>query len=56
MQRQINQIARGLAQLDDSFEFGSPLSDEICRCMPPVDYKDPNFCKFNGEGDPRRHL
>ena len=24
--------------------------------MPPSDYKDPNFCKFNGEGDPRRHL
>jgi len=24
--------------------------------MPPVDYKDPKFCKFNGEGDPRRHL
>ena len=24
--------------------------------MPPVDYKDPKFSKFNGEGDPRRHL
>jgi len=24
--------------------------------MPPPDYKEPKFCKFNGEGDPRRHL
>ena len=24
--------------------------------MPPLDYKDPKFCKFNGEGDPMRHL
>jgi len=24
--------------------------------MPSPDYKDPKFCKFNGEGDPRRHL
>ena len=29
MQRQIDQLARGSAQTDDSFEFGSPLSDEI---------------------------
>jgi len=56
IQRQIDQLARGLAQSDDSFEFGSPLSDEIRLCMPPTDYKDPKFCKFNGEGYPRRHL
>jgi len=43
-------------QIDDSFEFGSPLSDEIYRCMPPANYKDPKFYKFNGEGDTRRHL
>jgi len=24
--------------------------------MPPPNYKDPKFYKFNGEGDPRRHL
>jgi len=24
--------------------------------MPPIYYKDLKFCKFNGEGDPRRHL
>ena len=49
-------MARGSAQSIDSFKFGSPLCDEICRCMPPPDYKDPKFYKFNGEGDPRRHL
>jgi len=56
MQRQIDQLARGSAQPDESFEFGIPLSDEIRLCMPPADYKDPKFYKFNGEGDPRRHL
>ena len=24
--------------------------------MPLLDYMDPKFYKFNGEGDPRRHL
>jgi len=24
--------------------------------MPPLDYKDPKFYKFNGEGDHRRYL
>jgi len=56
MQRQIDQLARGSAQPNDSFEFGSPLSNKIHRCMPPIDYNDPKFYKFNGEGDPRRHL
>jgi len=56
MQRQIDKLARGSAQPDDSFEFVSPLSDEIRLCVPPMDYKDPKFCKFNGEGDPKRHL
>jgi len=37
-------------------EFGSPLLDEIHLCMPPPDYKDPKFCKFIGERDPKRHL
>ena len=56
MKRQIDILTRGVAQLDDSFEFGSPLSDEIHLCMPSLDYKDPKFYKFNEEGDPKRHL
>jgi len=56
MQRQIDQLARGSAQADDSFEFDNPLSDEIHLCMPLVDYKDLKFCKFNGEGDPKINL
>ena len=56
MQRQIDRLARGSTPANDSFEFDSPLCDEIRRHMPPPDYKEPKFCKFNGEGDPRRHL
>jgi len=56
MQRYIDQLARGLAQQDDLIEFGIPLCDEIHLCIPPLNYKDPKFSKFSGEGDPRRHL
>ena len=57
MQRQIDRLVRGLAHPNDSFEFGSPLCDDIHRCMPLLDYKDLKFRKkFNREGDPRRYL
>jgi len=56
MQRHIDRLERGSTQPNDSIEFRNLLCDEIHLCMPSLDYKDPKFYKFNGEGDIKRYF